>query len=140
RRAGARLSATDGDRVGPLRDDDVAFFGHHAHVPTPQMETNGLARARREVYALKPAQCPQGCAVNVGKFQIQLDDLITGHFASIGDAYRRIEGLARHERRLGQGQVAVFERRVAQSIPERPERLTREVAVSAPFHRVVLEI
>jgi hypothetical protein len=66
---GVRLTATNGQRVLSLRNDDVPHIGHHAQVAALQMEFNLLTRTRSEMNTLEPTQRAQRRSRRAGNFK-----------------------------------------------------------------------
>src|SRR5579871_4398631 len=95
--SGLRLSAADRDAVLSLGDDNVSSFGDHAQLTRLQMKFDPLTRARRQMDALKATQRAKGSTRTVGKFQVQLRDLVSSERPSVGDRDGDVQRLARIE-------------------------------------------
>ena len=68
-----------------LGDNNVSAVGDHAQIARLQAELNCLAGGGRQMDALKTAQRANGCTRKVGKFEVQLDDLIALARPGVGD-------------------------------------------------------
>src|SRR5215469_17955553 len=104
------------------------------------MEVNLLHGAWIQMNALESAKSANGRAGHIGKLQIELYHFIAGDFSRVRDSDGGVEGIARVDRRVRQGQIAVAEGRITEAKSERPQRLALEVAVGASVHRVVLKM
>src|SRR6202044_2479536 len=136
---GTRLTAADRDGVLTLGDDDVSCFGDHAQITGLQVKFDLLTGVRRQMDALKATQRPNRSARNVRKFQVELDDFVPRDRAAVGYRNGDIQRIAGIDWRLRYSHRVILELRIAEAVSERPERLALEVAISAPFHRVVFE-
>src|SRR3954452_7570378 len=74
------------------------------------------------------------------ELEIELDYFVASDLSRIGNGNRCVQRIACINSRVGQSEAAIIERRVTESVSERPERFALEVAVSAALHRIVLEV
>ena len=90
--------------------------------------------------ALEAAEGDGWRTFHIGEVQVQLHNLVSCPAACVRHGYigvyrtSGIHGLLRHL------EVTVFERRVAEPVSERVERLSFEVPVGPAGHRIVLEV
>src|ERR1017187_8151089 len=99
-----------------------------------------LARARLKMDALKSAQCNLRRALDVREFEIDLHDFIARNLATVGDCYIRADWLAGRNSLRRDTEVTVAERRVAESVSKRIERLAAEVSVGSVSHPVIFKV
>src|ERR1700740_3729190 len=140
RRSSFGLPTADANRVVTAGDNRLAVFGHHAQIAVLQLEMNLLACAWIQVNTLKAAESQQGRPFHRGEFQIELHDLVSCHFSSVGDRYVHADGVDRIHHSPREAEFAVTEGCVTKAITERIQRLFFEVAVGAAFHGIVLKI
>ncbi len=123
-----------------MGDDDISGLSDHAQVATLQVKLNHLAGAWLKMNALESAKGANGRARNIRKLQIELHDFVARDLPRIRHRHEDIERIRGGDLRVRQGEIAVLECCVAQTVSERPERLAFEIAIRAAFHRVVLEV
>src|SRR6185437_12068231 len=124
-----RLSSPDVDGVIALSDDRIALLSDHAEVTPVELEMYLLARTRLQMNALESAKRNPRSSFHRREFEIELDNLIAGELAGVGDGHVGVHGLPGRNRRGGDADVAIRELRVAESVSEGIERLAREIAI-----------
>ena len=139
-RTGIGLSSADADRVIPLRDDWIAILRHHAQVARLQLEMDMLACTSFEMDALEPTQSDARGSLDIGKFEIKLDNLVSRCFASIGHRDIGGNGLSGIHSLRRQVEIAVAKLRIAEPITERIQRLAIELPVGPICHPVVFKV
>ncbi len=88
---------------------------------------------------LEGSQRPQWRARHFWEFQIELSHFIAGPLACIRYRGFSNDRAARRHRAGGSGKSAIREGGVTQAIPKGIEGGSLKVAISAAFHRVILE-
>src|SRR5665213_70355 len=135
-----RLSSTHADRVITFSDDGTTVLGDHTQVTVFQCEMDILAAARFEMNALKSAQSNERRALDGRELEVDLHYLVPGNFAGVCNRHLYAERLARVDGPRWNGEVAVAEGCVTETIAKRIERLAVEVAISTVRHPVILEV
>src|ERR1035441_320188 len=138
-RSAGRLPAANGDPILPRGYNWLPSFGHHAHVAWLEFEPHLLRRARLQMNPLEGPQCPQRRARKIRKAEIELGNFIACALACIGHCDLGNHGAARFDGARWDGESAVAEGGVTQSVPEGIERLPLKVAVGAARHCVIGE-
>src|SRR5450755_2354562 len=100
---------------------------------------NLLACARFEMNALESPQRDEGRAFYGRELKIKLDDLVSGDLANICHCDNGANGRSRGNS-LGDAEVTVAERCVAEPVSERIERLALEVPIGPVGHSVIFKV
>src|SRR5437588_393926 len=89
--------------------------------------------------ALESGEGTNGRAVDAWMREVQLDDLLTGHGTGVADAHGSRNGRASSDLIRSNLCVGVVERRKAQAVAERIQRLLGEVAIGPAVHAIAAE-
>src|SRR5678816_2249638 len=135
--SGIGLSSADRNRILSIGDHRFTCLGHHAQVAFFQFEANLLRFSGLQMNTLECTQRTQRSSGNVWEAEINLRHFVSFTLASVCERYIHDEWIAGLDRILWNSETGVSERRVAQSISERIQRRTFEIAVRPVVHCVV---
>src|SRR6185437_15490600 len=119
-----RLAAADRNCIFTFGDDDVSGFRYHAEIATLQVKFDHLARTRFEMDALESAKSADWRTGDVRKLEIELRDFVAHEMAGVCYGHGDVERLAGIDWSSWQSEVVIFERRIAEAVSERPQRLS----------------
>ena len=138
-RSGYRLTTPDPEIDLPRRYPAAALRINEAELPILEREANGARVALLEVDSFKALERADRSAVLARMGHVQLNDFVTVHSPGIGYIHRHGHRAIGRDRLVADAGIPVREAGVGETVAERVEDLSVEVAVGAPLHRIVVE-